>query len=270
MIMKNIKFLFSPVFMGILFVLFAGSMAVATFLENDFGAAAAYSMVYDAWWFELILLLLAVNLVGRLITLKMYRKDKLTVFLFHFSFLLMILGAGITRYFGWEGSIHIREGEAQNTCYSIDKYIWYSVKDAGGKLIDSQSDKYTLTSVSADTYKKKLDINNKEYDLVLSKIIPNATEDITDSPDGEPMVSLLVTKGMMVRENLVLKKGDRKSTDGITIGFSPAEPADINISYDAGTFLISSKYNLAATDMGSQTIESVEAGKPLELSKCRL
>ena len=256
--------------MGILFVLFAGSMAVATFLENDFGAAAAYSMVYDAWWFELILLLLAVNLVGRLITLKMYRKDKLTVFLFHFSFLLMILGAGITRYFGWEGSIHIREGEAQNTCYSIDKYISYSVKDAGGKLIDSQSDKYTLTSVSADTYKKKLDLNNKEYDLVLSKIIPNATEDITDSPDGEPMVSLLVTKGMMVRENMVLKKGDRKSTDGITIGFSPAEPADITISNDAGTFLITSKYNLIATDMGSQTIESIEAGKPLEMKQMQI
>ncbi len=27
----------------------------------------------------------------------------------------MIIGAGITRYLGWEGSIHIREGEEQNT-----------------------------------------------------------------------------------------------------------------------------------------------------------
>jgi hypothetical protein len=33
--MKYLKFLISPVFMGILFVVFAVAMAVATFLEND-------------------------------------------------------------------------------------------------------------------------------------------------------------------------------------------------------------------------------------------
>ena len=93
------------------------------------------AMVYNTRWFELILLLLAVNLVGRIITLKLYRKDKLPVFLFHLSFVVMIIGAGITRYFGWEGTIHIREGEEQNICFSNDKYIGYSVKDAGGTLI---------------------------------------------------------------------------------------------------------------------------------------
>ena len=57
--MKYLKFLISPVFMGVLFVVFAIAMAVATFLENDFGSAAAYSMVYNTHWFELILLLLS-------------------------------------------------------------------------------------------------------------------------------------------------------------------------------------------------------------------
>ncbi len=37
--MKYFKFLFSPLLMGILFVVFAVAMAVATFLENDFGSA---------------------------------------------------------------------------------------------------------------------------------------------------------------------------------------------------------------------------------------
>jgi hypothetical protein len=59
--MKYIKFLFSPVLMGILFLLFAASMAVATFLENDFGSPAAYSMVYNTKWFEMILVLLAAS-----------------------------------------------------------------------------------------------------------------------------------------------------------------------------------------------------------------
>ena len=74
--MKYLKFLFSPVFMGFLFVAFALSMAVATFIENDFGSPVAYSMVYNTIWFELILLLLATNLIGQLIIYKLFRKSQ--------------------------------------------------------------------------------------------------------------------------------------------------------------------------------------------------
>jgi cytochrome c biogenesis factor len=97
--MKYFKFFFSPMLMGILFVLFAIAMAVATFIENDFGSSSAYNMVYNAKWFELILLLLVLNLVGQVFTLKLLKREKLTVGLFHLSFILMIIGAGITRYF---------------------------------------------------------------------------------------------------------------------------------------------------------------------------
>ena len=75
--------------MGILFVVFAVAMAVATFLENDFGSAAAYSMVYNTKWFELILLLLAVNLVGQVSSIEICSERKnlmLPCFTFH-SFL---------------------------------------------------------------------------------------------------------------------------------------------------------------------------------------
>ena len=80
--MKFVKFLISPFFMGILFVVFAIAMAVATFIENDFGSAAAYSFVYDTRWFELILLLLVVNLTGQIFEHKLYKKSKLTIFIF--------------------------------------------------------------------------------------------------------------------------------------------------------------------------------------------
>src|SRR5450759_1097836 len=174
--MKYLKFLFSPVMMGVLFVLFAIAMAAATFFENDFGSAAAYSMVYNTRWFELILLLLSLNLVGQIVILKLLRREKLTIALFHLSFILMIIGAGITRYFGWEGSIHIREGEAQSECYSTGKYIGYTVLNSAGKILSANSQKYTMTSASADNYKKRVRINNKDYELVLAKIIPNTAE----------------------------------------------------------------------------------------------
>ena len=255
--MKYLRFLFAPSLMGFLFLAFALAMAVATFIENDFGSPVAYSMVYDTKWFELILLLLSANLIGQLIILKLFKKAKLPAALFHLSFLLLIIGAGITRYFGWEGTMHIREGEEQNSCYSSEKYIMYSVKEPDGRIVSSQSEKYSLTSVSADEYNKTIKINGNDYSLRLEKIIPNAMETLKPSPDGVPVVSLVVTKGMMERESLILKKGERKSAGGISIGFDSPELADANISYDGTSFFISSGFDLGEMSMMTQAVTPI-------------
>ena len=251
--------------MGVMFVVFAVAMAVATFLENDFGSAAAYNMVYNTRWFELILLLLAINLVGQLIVFKLFKRTRITGALFHLSFIIMILGAGITRYFGWEGTIHIREGESQNECFSNEKYIGYSVKDSTGKVISQHQEKYTMTSVSADNYKKKIKINNKYYQLELSKIIPNASEVITDNPGGETVVSLVLTKNMTSKETVVLKKGETKVSDGIFFSFDSNIPADLNISTDSGKFFITPRFEIGEMSMTSNDITNIEPGKRSEL-----
>ena len=268
--MKYLKFLFSPVMMGILFVLFAIAMAVATFLENDFGSGAAYSMVYNTRWFELIMLLLSINLIAQVIILKLLRREKLTIALFHLSFVLMIIGAGITRYFGWEGSIHIREGEVQQQCYSNEKYIGYSVKDNNGKTIESRSDKYSMTSVSADNYNKTIKVDGRKFELVLAKIIPNASESVSDIPDGQPIISFLLTRNMTSAETIVLTKGDIKSSEGISFGFGSSQPADINISIDSGKFFMQSRLNLGEMSMITKEITPVETGKPVELKKMQI
>jgi cytochrome c-type biogenesis protein CcsB len=262
--MKFMKFLFSPLFMGILFVVFALSMAVATFLENGLGSAAAYNLVYGAKWFELILLLLAVNLVGQVISQKLLRKEKLPVALFHLSFILMLIGAGITRYFGWEGTIHIRNGQQQNQCSSNDKYIGYSVKDKNGAVIASHSQKFSMTGVSSDNFKKTVKINGNDYKIILARLIPNATESITESPQGVPVISMIVTN-MMERDNLILKKGDTKTSNGITFEFGTDKPADVNVSVDSGKFYISSKLDIGIMSMMTQEVTNLEKGKPVEL-----
>jgi cytochrome c-type biogenesis protein CcsB len=268
--MKYLKFIISPVLMGILFVVFAVAMAVATFLENDFGSPAAFSMVYNTRWFELILLLLAVNLVGQLIVFRLFKRTRLTGALFHLAFIVMIIGAGITRYFGWEGSIHIREGESQSVCFSNEKYIGYTIKNSEGNILASRSDKYTMTSVSADNYKKILKINDRDFELVLSKIIPNASETVTDSPQGEAIVSLMVTKDMMSNETVVLKKGDLRSSNGITIGFDSPQTADLNITLDSGNFFVRSKSGLGETSMTTQEVTPVEPGTSVQLKEMQI
>jgi len=268
--MKIIKFLFSPVFMGVFFVIFAVSMAAATFIENDFGSAASYSIVYNTRWFELIMLLLSVNLISQVIIHKLFRKEKLPIAIFHLSFVLMIAGAGITRYFGWEGSIHIREGEISSSCYSGEKYIGYSVMDKSESVIASHSGRYTMTSKTAENYKKSISLDNKKYDLVLARIIPNATESVADSTEGFPIVSLLVSDGMGSRENVILKTGESKSVLGVSIGFLAPDQTDVNISADSGSFRMSSKYELGTMSMMSQESRILKPGESIAMKPMQI
>ncbi|MGD0581954.1 MAG: cytochrome c biogenesis protein CcsA [Bacteroidales bacterium] len=247
--MKVVRFLFSPIMMGVLLVCFALAMAVATFLENDFGSASAYNLVYGSWWFGLIMLLLAANLIGQIIELKLYRRAKLTVFLFHGAFIIILTGAAITRYFGYEGSIHIRERAEENRCFSSDKFIGYSVKDEKGDVLAEKMTGFTMSSVSSGKYLRRFSAGGENYEIELSEVIKNATEGIIDSPSGVPIVSLIVMTGHMEMEDLIIKGGEKVTASGFSIGFNSKEPADISVSSDSAGFHISSASDFAQMGM---------------------
>ena len=108
------KSIFSLTTAGFALLLLAMILGFATFVESSYGADAAKALVYGSWWFELLLLFLSVSMTVVYITKKMYLKEKMTVGLFHLAFILMIVGAALTRYVGEEGVIHIREGESSS------------------------------------------------------------------------------------------------------------------------------------------------------------
>ncbi|OFY68028.1 MAG: c-type cytochrome biogenesis protein CcsB [Bacteroidetes bacterium RBG_13_43_22] len=263
--MKTIRFLFSPVFMGILFFVFAAAMAIATFIENDFGSSASYGLVYNTRWFELIMVLLAANLTGQLIIHKLFRKNKLPVALFHLSFLLMITGAGITRYTGWEGTIHIREGETENACYSNDNYLSIRVKDNKGEIVAEDTRLLNISSLSSRKHSRTINDGNEDYELILSDFIPNAAESIKDSPDGDPVVSLLVTREIGRGVQLILRRGESQSLFDFTIGFESPEETDVKIWLDSGNFLIKSKYGLSMRSMMSDETAVSDPGMEMSL-----
>ncbi len=269
--MKFIKFLFSPVFMGILFIVFAVSMGVATFIENDYGSSAAYDLVYGTHWFELILVLLAVNLAGQMIVFRLYRRYKITIFLFHLSFILMVTGAAVTRYSGWEGLMHIREGEDQNICRSGEQYISYILKDADGTLLDEHHVKYSVAFFSSGRYNARLDDGKENFDMVLSRIVTDARRQIADSPDmGEPLVSLVLTTGGHERQDLILRKGDMLVFKGTSVGFDAADSADIRIIIDSGQFYAVSAYELSETNMMTRETVVHQAGERFLLRQMHL
>lgn len=106
----------------VLLFIFAVAMAVATFVENDYGTQVARAQVYEAWWFELLMLWLSINFIFHIKKYNLLSKKKLVIGLFHIAFVIIILGAGITRFFGTEGNMSIREGQAVNYFLSAEKY----------------------------------------------------------------------------------------------------------------------------------------------------
>ncbi len=88
---------------------YALSCGVATFIENDYGTMMANAIVYRSFWFNLLHLYLALALFFSFIFSSAWREKKYAVVILHFAFIVIIIGAAVTRFFAFEGRMHIRE-----------------------------------------------------------------------------------------------------------------------------------------------------------------
>ena len=83
---KILQFLFSTKFMLVLLILFPVAMGIGTFLESWYSTDAARIWIYNAWWFELLMLLLMINFMGNIKKYNLLSKEKLSVLILHLSF----------------------------------------------------------------------------------------------------------------------------------------------------------------------------------------
>lgn len=239
----------SPMFMGTLFIVLAVAMGIATFVENDFGAGAARGLIYGSWWFELLFLLAAINLAGQIIRHRLYRRKKISIFLFHTAFILIMAGAAITRYTGFEGVMHIRSGEEKDYCLTSDSYLGLRVEDRSGRLITEDYARFNIDEAASGKYHRKLVANRASGSVSLTRIIRNATEILADTPDGEPAVSLIITGTMGSYDNVIMRAGEKKQFGSRTVGFMSDEPVDIDIILREGAFFLVSGDNVTGVGM---------------------
>jgi cell division protein FtsW (lipid II flippase) len=93
MIKKIFNFFFSLEFALVLSLIFIVAMGSATLLKTDL---QAWQYVYGTKWFELIMWLLGINLVGVMFRYKTYKK--MPIFLLHLSIIVILLGAATVSY----------------------------------------------------------------------------------------------------------------------------------------------------------------------------
>ena len=222
-IMKIIRFLFSGTLMGILLVVFAVSIGYATFIENDFDATTAKMLIYNAKWFEILMLLMIINFTGMIFTRKLYRKSKLNILLIHIALIIILIGAAITRYIGFEGMMHIREGQTTNIFRSSDSYVDVTIKN--GEDETTVSKKVWLTPVREPVFHENITIGDRSFDITLKRYMPGAVAKIEPDPDGKPIISI-VTADRRGRVDTFLEYGQTVSRSGYKLSFGDTTDAD--------------------------------------------
>ena len=104
----------------LLFILAFGA-GLATFLENFYDTQTARVLVYEALWYECVMFACTICLAISIVKTKMYKK--FGAFLIHLAFIVIFIGAALTRYFGEEGVMHLRTLQSSNVMQSVKPYL---------------------------------------------------------------------------------------------------------------------------------------------------
>ena len=207
--------------MAFLMSVFAFAIGYATFIENDYGTITAKADIFNTRWFEVLLAFLTLNLMLNIYKHKMFSINKAPIFIFHIAFIVIIIGAAITRYVGYEGTMHIREGSSSSMLTSADTYFTVDAKVGIKHEIDSQI--VFLSKRTSNTLSSSLVIDGKDVDVELIDYIPDAMEKmLQDDKNGSPVANMMVTGGGKGKP-VALKEGTYFETDGVVLDFNSGQ-----------------------------------------------
>ena len=250
------KYLFSITTAGLLLLVFAFALGFATFVESSYGVETARALVYNSWWLELVILLLCINMVYNFLKFRLYRLQKLAMGVFHLSFILIIIGAGVTRYFGTEGVVHIREGETTNIMTSTEAKF-NLIADGEGTTLQ-----ITKKLISSTAFGIKLDekikLGKKEVDIKAVNYIPEARRSLVADKTGLPIIELVYAQNGGMHTEFITT-GQTILANGISVGFNANAPVQF-IFRDDSLKLVSSD-TIVSMDMDGKISLRVIPGK---------
>jgi hypothetical protein len=181
-----------------LLIIFAVAIAKATFIENDWGAEGARALVYNALWFEILLSLFCLNLLLQLFKNMPYKPRQTGFVIVHVSMIVILVSAGITRWFGYEGSMHIREGQSSSFIWSRETHVQLTVGD------DFASYPVRLFRPGEVT-SKKLHLGDATYRVAVENYWPHFEERFTAAESGPAALKIAAVGGGGMEEMFLIE-----------------------------------------------------------------
>ncbi len=180
----------------------AFASARGTFIESAVGREGAYDVIYDAWWFEAVLALLCISLVLLFFKRWPYKPRQFGFMLVHISIVVILVSAGITRWFGYEGIMSIREGSSSDFIYSNHKHVTVSSE---GRSADM---KVRLWKAGPNKHQRKVELAGQQYTLAVTEYWPHFTEKWMEGPGGPAALQYGVLQDGQMSEGMLLQ-GER-------------------------------------------------------------
>ena len=248
MFKKIANILFSTRLTAVLFIVYATAMAVGTFLDvGQSTSPTPYSrnLIYNAWWFEAIMVVFMINFVGNIFRYRLLRKEKWATLVLHLSFIFILLGAFITRYHGFEGMMTIREGAIENTFLSQKTYLTtyidgdYKINGEFQRLV--RNDDVDFSPRLENNYSFSTTYGNTPVVVELIDFISGAEEDIIPDETGEYYLKL-VEAGSGAPHNHFLKVGEVSSIHNVLYALNKPTPGAINLTFSDEGLTIQSPF----------------------------
>lgn len=251
---KLLKIIFSPRTTLGLLVIFAIALGVATFIENSYDTITAKILVYNALWFELLMVLMILNFIGSINRYHLLTWKRISGFLFHTAFIIIIIGAGVTRYIGFEGRMHIREGASSNFIFSDLSYLNIRANDGSNNYdVDKQINIGMITDnsfeVNLETQSKgNISIQYKDY-------LKNAKESFVEVDEGFTMLEITMSvEGH--KDEIKIKDGEVELSHNFPISFNNnSRPDGLIITGSPEKFFVS-----FAGDIKTSRMPDMETG----------
>ncbi len=267
--MKQIwNFLSSMRLTATLLSIFAVAVGTATFIESDFSTQTAQAEVYSATWFEMLLGLLAINLFTSMIRHSMFKQKKWNIVMFHASFLVILFGAIVTRFVGYEGSMHIREGETENRITSRETYI-QAIFEKDHKKHEYKK-MVLLSELSENEVDEEVEVAGENVRLRLLNYIPNAvSEMVDDKENGKTVLEFMITIDDQPQQ-IKLTQGESFEASDLILNFGSdikSTKSIVNISMVDEKLYMSHTLDFTTLDMGTRASATLGANEKSELKK---
>jgi len=247
--------------MAVLVLFLFGVIAgVATFIENDYGTQTAQALVYKTKWFELFLAYFSAILLYNIIKFKSY-KTRFPVFLFHLSFLVIALGALVTRYVGYEGIMHIREGQSSHSMVSDYKSLQVEAKSGSEKVYKERP--LYLSSMTTNHISEQMEVGGKKVEIKLVKYFPTAEEKAIADPKGKKILELKIATGAK-GQIYYFSKGQKIDFGGFYLGYesAPAKGKPTFLIKDSGEgFTVDFPFALTTVNMNDRSSGNLAKGE---------
>ena len=240
--------------MAVLFILFAAAMGIGTFVESMYSTETARIYIYNAKWFELIMVFFVINFFGNIYRYQLLKWKKWPVLVLHLSWILIIIGAFVTRYISYEGMMPIREGQAENTFYSDKTYLTAFIDgQLNGQLMRKTLEQPVLITSEGKRaqFPYKGDFDGISFEIDYVNFIDGAKKGLIPGETGKEYLKI-VEAGDGQRHEHFLENGQVASIHNLLFALNNETDGAINLFTTDSIYRIKAPYQGGFMRMADQ------------------